>query len=280
METTIAIAAEATTATSNVINEGQVDKYTQLINTYGASAVIIAVFLVILLAVITYLLHTNKKTQEQLIKQQQDMVNMIMGMAQEHSKREEENTKPKIIKEPNLVELFLRINGTIKDTLKAISDDLKADRTSVYVFHNGVFSSHGLPFFKISCVCEVVKKGSGVTKNLKNHSGMPLQMFDNTISCIYKDGSMTVIDSADDTSDIVQSSPVLCGMLKNNNVKSATGVAIYDHDSNIMGILMVEYSDVKDDTFLEKCKKSLIGKAPLLAPVLEYSGIYDSNNNN
>lgn len=277
METTTIIETTLQNTADNYT--GEVDKYTQLINTYGASAVIIAVFLVILLAVVTYLLRSNQKTNNQLIEQQQDLVNMLVEIAKkEDSKPSEENNKPKIIKEPNLVETFLNINGSIKDTLKDISDELNADRTSVYVFHNGVFSSHGLPFFKISCVCEVVKKNVGVIKNLKSHSGLPLQMFDNTISNIYKNGNMTIQDTDNEEDDLVSSSPVLCGMLKNNNIKSATGIAIYDHDNNIMGILMVEYVDKKDPILLEEATKCLISKAPLLSPILEFSGIYDTTN--
>lgn len=271
---------EITTIIESTNNEdytGQVDRYVQLINTYGASAVIIAVFLVVLLLVVTYLLRSNQKTNNQLIKQQQDLVNMLVELAKGEK---EEKTKPKIVKEPNLVELFLNINGSIKDTLKDISDELNADRTSVYVFHNGVFSSHGLPFFKISCVCEIVKKNTGVVKNLNNHSGLPLQMFDNTISNIYKNGSMTIVDTDDENDDIVINSPILCGMLKTNNIHSATGIAIYDHDNNIMGILMVEYVDTKSDILLDEAVRYLIDKAPLLSPILEYSGIYDIKNNN
>lgn len=264
------------------INDDTVDKvenYTQLIHTYGASAVIIAVFLIMLLGILTYIIRSSQKTNNQIIKQQQELVNMLVKMTENQSNNNADN-KPKIIKEPNLVELFLNINGSIKDTLKDISDDLGADRTSVYVFHNGVFSSHGLPFFKISCVCEVVKKNSGVIKNLKNHSGLPLQMFDTTISNLYKNGSMTISNSEDDDNELVQNSPVLCGMLKNNSIKSATGIAIYDHDSNIMGILMVEYVNYKDPILLDEATQVLISKAPLLSPVLEYSGIFDSEPSN
>jgi len=256
----------------------QVKNYSQLIHTYGASAVIISVFVIMLLCVLAYILHNNQKTNNQLIKQQQELVNMLVNMAENGKRIEEDKTKPKIIKEPNLVELFLNINGSIKDALKEISDELHADRTSVYVFHNGVFSSHGLPFFKISCVCEIVRKNTGVIKNLNNHSGLPLQMFDNTISSIYKNGSMIIIDSDDDLNDMVNNNPILCGMLKNNSIRSAAGIAIYDHDSNIMGILMVEYVDKKELSDLEEANKYLIGKAPMLSPVLEYSGIYDTTN--
>lgn len=263
------------------INDDTVDKvenYTQLIHTYGASAVIIAVFLIMLLGILTYIIRSSQKTNNQIIKQQQELVNMLVNMTEKQNTNATE--KPKIVKEPNLVEMFLNINGSIKDTLKDISDDLSADRTSVYVFHNGVFSSHGLPFFKISCVCEIVKKNSGVIKNLKNHSGLPLQMFDTTISNLYKNGSMTISNSEDDDNELVQNSPVLCGMLKNNSIKSATGIAIYDHDSNIMGILMVEYVNYKDPILLDEATQVLISKAPLLSPVLEYSGIFDSEPSN
>lgn len=263
------------------VNDDTVDKvenYTQLIHTYGASAVIIAVFLIILLGILTYIIRSSQKTNNQIIKQQQELVNMLVNMAEKQNINTTE--KPKIVKEPNLVETFLNINGSIKDTLKDISDDLSADRTSVYVFHNGVFSSHGLPFFKMSCVCEIVKKNSGVIKNLKNHSGLPLQMFDTTISNLYKNGSMTIQDTEDDDNELVQNSPVLCGMLKNNSIKSATGIAIYDHDNNIMGILMVEYVNFKDPILLDEATRLLIEKAPLLSPVLEFSGIFDSKSTN
>ena len=288
IEETIVETAIAASNNTGIIGEEdyatQIETYTQLINTYGASAVIVAVFLVVLLVVLFYILRSNQKTNNQIIRQQQDLVNMLVDLAKQNDeieKKEDENssTKPKIVKEPNLVQLFLSINTSIKDTLRDISDELETDRASVYVFHNGVFSSHGLPFFKISCVCEVVRKNSGVVKNLNNHSGMPLQMFDNTISIIYKNGSMTIKDVDNEEDSFVTGSPVLCGMLKNNNIRSATGIAIYDHDNNIMGILMVEYSKVKDSAVLDDITKYLIDKAPLLSPVLEFSGIYDTTNN-
>jgi hypothetical protein len=271
METIITTANE--TAGNNPVES--VEDYTQLIHTYGASAVIIAVFLFVLLTVLIFILRNSQKTNNQIIKQQQELVNMIVDMAKRGESRE---TNPKPIKEPNLVEMFLNINNSIKDTLKDVSDELDSDRTSVYVFHNGVFSSHGLPFFKISCVCEIVKKGVGVIKNLKNHSGLPLQMLDNTISIVYKNGHMTVVDTEDEDDQQNISCPVLVGMLKNNNIRSATGIAIYDHDNNIMGLLIAEFTELKSVDFLKDTTNYLIDKAPLLSPVLEYSGIYDTTN--
>lgn len=59
--------------TTTVVDNAQqysdeVSEYTNLIHTYGASTVIIAVFIVVLLAMLAYILRTNQKTNNQLIK--------------------------------------------------------------------------------------------------------------------------------------------------------------------------------------------------------------------
>lgn len=269
--------------TTTVVDNAQqysdeVSEYTNLIHTYGASTVIIAVFIVVLLAMFAYILRTNQKTNNQLIKQQQKLVDTLLT----NKKDEEENNNSAqhstIVKEPDIVQVFLDINSSIKEILKDISDEINSSRIAVYVFHNGVYSSHGLPFFKTSCVCEVIKKNCGVSKSINLHSGLPLQMFDNNISYIYKNGKMTIIDVDDEDNELVHDAPVLVGMFKNNNIKSATGIAVYDHDNNILGILLTEFVELQDKEFLNNVENILIEKAPLLSPILEYSGIYNTTN--
>ena len=269
--------------TTTVVDNAQqysdeVREYTNLIHTYGASTVIIAVFIVVLLAMFAYILRTNQKTNNQLIKQQQKLVDTLLT----NKKDEEENNNSAqhstIVKEPDIVQVFLDINSSIKEILKDISDEINSSRIAVYVFHNGVYSSHGLPFFKTSCICEVIKKNCGVSKSINLHSGLPLQMFDNNISYIYKNGKMTIIDVDDEDNEFVHDAPVLVGMFKNNNIKSATGIAVYDHDNNILGILLTEFVELQDKEFLNNVENILIEKAPLLSPILEYSGIYNTTN--
>lgn len=269
--------------TTTVVDNAQqysdeVSEYTNLIHTYGASTVIIAVFIVVLLAMLAYILRTNQKTNNQLIKQQQKLVDTLLT----NKKDEEENNNSAqhstIVKEPDIVQVFLDINSSIKEILKDISDEINSSRIAVYVFHNGVYSSHGLPFFKTSCICEVIKKNCGVSKSINLHSGLPLQMFDNNISYIYKNGKMTIIDVDDEDNEFVHDTPVLVGMFKNNNIKSATGIAVYDHDNNILGILLTEFVELQDKEFLNNVENILIEKAPLLSPILEYSGIYNTTN--
>ena len=139
----------AETSKNDYVND--VSQYSDLIHTYGASAVIIAVFLIIVLSIIGYTLHNNQKTNNKIIKQQQELVDMLLKNKEEmeeHTNEKQANTK-----ESNLVQVFLNINSSLKDVLKDLSDDIGTSRISIYVFHNGVYSSHGLPFFKISCIC-------------------------------------------------------------------------------------------------------------------------------
>lgn len=258
---------------------GEVSEYSNLIHTYGASTVIIAVFIVVLLAMFVYILRSNQKTNNQLIKQQQKLVDTLLENKKDVEENKDDSTQhPTVIKEPDIVQVFLDINSSIKEILKDISDEINSSRTAVYVFHNGVYSSHGLPFFKTSCICEVIKKNCGVSKSINLHSGLPLQMFDNNISYIYKNGKMTIIDVDNEDNELVHDAPVLVGMLKNNNIKSATGIAVYDHDNNILGILLTEFVELQDREFLNRVENVLIEKAPLLSPILEYSGIYNTTN--
>ena len=45
------------------------------------------------------------------------------------------------VKEKNIIEVFVKIDDSIKNILRKISDNIDADRLSVYVFHNGLYSS-------------------------------------------------------------------------------------------------------------------------------------------
>lgn len=266
-------------ATEAMSNAGpQIEQYTQLIHTYGASAVIIAVFILMLIGIVVYTLKASQKTSNQLLDQQKQLLAVLLNLnskpaEQQATKSEEAKVPPT---EPNLVKQFLNINSSIKGILRDIYDDFNASRIAVYVFHNGVYSSHGLPFFKISCICEIVRKNSGVVKNIDAHNSMPLQMFDNSISHLSKHGHMIVEDADDDNNEIVKNSPVLCGMLKSNNIKSAVGIALYDKEDNILGILIVEFNEKKELEYLEGVEKELIEKSPSLSPILEYSGIYNT----
>ena len=63
-------------------------------------------------------------------------------------------------------------------------------------------------------------------------------------------------ENDDDNDEKVHDCPVLIGMLKSNNIKSGIGVAIYDHDNNILGIVIAEFTDIKDS--LDEIENTII----------------------
>lgn len=258
-----------TNTTNNVANTQEaVKEYTDLIHTYGAATVILAVFIVGMMILFIYMIKSNQKQSNQLMKQQQQMLDVLIKTKEEVTTPQQQ---PK--KEPDLVQVFLRINSSIKEILKSIHDELGTARIAVYVFHNGVYSSHGLPFFKTSCVCEIIRKNCGVNKKINTHTGLQLQLFDNSISHLYKHGKLSIGNVDNDVDEY--DTPLLIGMLKDNGVKSGSGIAIYDHDNNIVGIMIAEFAEVHDKTFLEDIENKLVQHAPELSPILEYSGIYN-----
>ena len=120
METVIITTEVASNNADEIMNQdfsNQIEHYTQLIYTYGASTVIIAVFLLMLFLILLYILKNNQKTNNQLINQQQELVDMLLD-----SKKSNNDTNiKKVVKEPDIVEIFLNINSSIKEILKDIS---------------------------------------------------------------------------------------------------------------------------------------------------------------
>ena len=243
------------------INTNEISDYTSLINTYGATAVVLAVFIAVFLFLLLYLIKSNKKTNDHIIKQQEELLNKII-------ESEEENKNPK--KEKNIVELFVKINDSIGNILENINDEIDANRLSIYVFHNGAYSSHGLPFFKTSCIGEVIKKNSGVSKEIKTHTSLPLGMFDNTIKTLYNTGKVCILNSETETRF-----SALTNMMKNNNIKSGIGIAIYDIDNNIIGVIIAEFINPKES--LDIVEKILIQQCQYLVPILEFSNVNSNN---
>ena len=249
------------TTTTDPVNE--IEAYASFIDSYGVAAVILGFFIFVFLIVLSAIVYSNKKSTNQLLKQQQMLLDQLI-------KQKDSNGHVK--KEKNIVKTFLKIDEGIHDILKAISDHLTADRVSVYVFHNGSYSSHGLPFFKVSCISEVIKKGSGVTLKSKAHTCLPLNMFNTSIQRLSDDGQLIIKNIEESESEY----PVLFNMLKVAKIQSAVGVAIYDNDNNILGVLIAEFRRDNSEN-IEKATEELIAKTEYLSPILEYSNISNAN---
>ena len=245
---------------TNIINESaEIGSYSELIDTYGPITVILAVFIVVLLIAFSVIIKNMHNSNKQIMEQQKQLLDQIL-------KNEQNTSRTQPVKEKNIVEMFIKIDDSIRSILKDIKDDIHSDRISVYVFHNGIYSSHGLPFFKTSCVSEVFGKNCGISKKVIEHSGLSLSLFHNSISHLYQHGSV-IIPKVEDIKNIY---PVIYSILERENIKSGAGVAIYDSDNNILGILIAEFVEDKSDQ-IENITKKLIKYTSSLSPILEYS---------
>lgn len=251
-------------SSEDLINvSSEIEKYTSLLDSYGAAVVILALFISIFTIVFLLLIRNNSKTTKQIMDQQQKLFDAILKKEQEVTDLKEDNDH----KEKNLVDLFVKIDDSIKDVLKKINQQIDASRLSVYVFHNGSYSSHGLPFFKVSCINEIIKKNCGVTSKIKAHTSLPLSMFNNCIKDLSNNGKVIITNVGTNEAEY----PVIHSILDSSGIKSALGVAIYDHDNNILGVIIAEFRDKKDD--LERECETLIEYTTFLEPILSYSKI-------
>ena len=168
---------------TNIISESaEISSYSELIDTYGPITVILAVFIVVLLITFSVIIKNMYNSNKQIMDQQKQLLDEFL----KNKKNMSQQSHP--VKEKNIVEMFIKIDDSIRSILKNIKNDIHSDRISVYVFHNGIYSSHGLPFFKTSCVSEVFGKNCGISKKVIEHSGLSLSLFHNSISHLYQHG--------------------------------------------------------------------------------------------
>lgn len=248
---------------NSISNPDDIEKYSILIDKFGSATVILSVFIIILLVTLFIILKTMITANKQIKDQQKTMLEIII-------KNQEDSKKP--IKEKNIVGTFVKIDDSIKDVLKNISKSINADRLSVYVFHNGTHSSHGLPFFKTSCVSEIIKKNCGIGKRAIDHSNLALTLLDDSIKEVYKYGKLEVKN----IKEIKNKFPVLHHMLEEVQVITATGVAIYDQDNMMLGIIVAEYITSNGDNISDITSK-LIDETKCLSPILEFSDYQSLN---
>lgn len=95
-----------------------------------------------------------------------EMINILKN---EKSNKQESNK--------DIVGAFIDTEMILKDYSKELYNNIKCNRIAIYVFHNGNKSTHGLPFFKMSCIHEYTKYGTNTTRGV-NHINMPLHLYD------------------------------------------------------------------------------------------------------
>lgn len=203
------------------------------------------------------LINQNNQLTDKIIEQQEMIQNMIANSTEPYDKK-------------NIVDIFLELNNVLKGTCKNTQETLKAGRVAVYVFHNGAVSSHGLPFFKMSCVSEWINRGSGFSTKVHEHTNLPLTMF----ASIVEQVKMTNTAHIYIQEEIKAEEPVFYSWMLKNNIHYCFIQGIYSSvDNTPMGYVTVEYADdsIDIEAISESVQRELKQACVKCAPVLEFS---------
>ena len=255
-----------------------VEKYASMIDKYGISVVVAAVFITIAVMSMFIIMKSYLKIQKQIQNQQNEVQQQIQNQQSEMLKTILESLKgTKSGEDDNthkdLVDTFTKINTPIRQVLESVSEQIESDRISVYVFHNGTNSTHGLPFIKITCLTEVMRKGTLITRKASIHTSMSAAMFDKSVPYLSKH-EMAIISSTDNISDEF---PVIKNILDSSGVKSAAFLALYDSDQNMLGIMISEFEEEKSEEELNMIMVDMVSSSRTITPILDYSD-YQKNN--
>lgn len=251
-----------------MINEAQAaGEIAKNIDSYGSTAVTLGIFLILFLGVVLYLIETNKKYMETMIKQNNDLITKLI----QSNKNREENASNK-----NLIPTFMKINTALKNECKEILTLIEADRTAIYAFHNGTSGVGGSHFLKISCISEYLARGAGVPSRMTEHTNLPISLLDSTIEELLLNGNCILEFDKDDEED---SNQIIKKLLLTNCNKACILYVIYEmSESSPIGFVLSEFdiNNISIDEVKAK-RKYLKCLAEKISPILEINNYYKFN---
>lgn len=228
------------------------------INSYGVTAVVLAVFLTIFLSIMIYILNANKKMME---SERQNTEKVLETMLNNFMNN---NIKKPAYEEKNIVNIFIELDKALKTECQETLEDSHSDRTAIYVFHNGTQASHGLPFFKMSCISEKVSQTSITNLQLREHTAIPLTLFDKMVNGLFFNGKYRIINDQNiDNGDSL--------FIKNTKIKDCFFFPIYDDENNMMGFIVNSYNEIDYNRDLKVEYDTLETLAEKARPVIQFS---------
>lgn len=266
------------------MNNGDVSDVTELasaISEYGVMAVLLAIFLVLFLVIIISVIRNNQKHIDNLMtqnkenteimkQQQQSLIDNLMLQQKEllssSIKQIISTPSTPVYNEKNIVEIFVKLNDLLKADCKSTQEEINADRVSIYVFHNGTTSSHGIPFFKMSCISEFIIRGHGLSSKLIDHTNLPLNMFDTIISQLFNTGEFIITNNEKN-----KSSDPISYIFIGPKVNTCILESIFDSDNNMLGFVCGEFRTELTHDELDEKIKALNELCSKIKPVLEFS---------
>ncbi len=254
----------------------EVTTLASLIDKYGSFVVILSIVLILFIAIIINNNKALKRYEEQSLKNNEaykntitDITNkMIEQLLESKDVKEEQKNK-----EVDLINTFVKLRISMQDKCKESMKSINSDRLAIYLFHNGTHSTHGIKFFKMSCICESIAIGSGIREHSVDHSNIPINLFDSMIDKLINNGRYTIFRS----DEINNSNQKM--FLSANKIQYSESIAIFDNSNNILGFILAEYSKDYDENTANKQYEVLKCLSEQLVPILAYGDYINININ-
>lgn len=190
-----------------------IEKTSKLISEYGVEIVILAVFIVIFIGILTYMVIINNKLINKTMKDRENEVvstEEIIEAAVSACVASIKETQSQLIKDSmeqsfekekekhkDMIQTNLNAYAIFEEAAKTVMQQLKCQRIGIYLLHNGNSTPYGYPFAKASCAYEYTPKGPIKTIRGREHSSVPLYAFSKLIEHLmeYDD---CLVDSIDE----------------------------------------------------------------------------------
>lgn len=219
----------------------------RLINDFGpyvfglvALLLIIILLFVVVLYLVKYITRetnnsSNKDLTEQIMLLQTQLNNLQGVNTIDHN--QSINFTPE--RQESLMNVFLRINNSLKHTCRELLNEIDSDRVAFYLFHNGTHSTRGVPFLKTSCICEFSRSGYNAYHLIQEHKDLPISFLGSLVSDLVEKQEF-VIYKNDTIMDAFISRIIL-----NEEDKTCLFCGIFDPDSGeILGFITAEYVNI------------------------------------
>ena len=261
---------------TSAVNIDQVSNMAELIYNFGPVVTVLAVFLVLFLVIVFVVLKGFVDAQKKIQETNENLIQTILKNSESIKQMEVDRRarEPKY-DEKNLVDIFIRLNNTFKLDCKKYLEKVEADRIGIYVFHNGTQSSHGLPFFKVSCISEFIHRGCGIGSHIKDCTAVPLVVFDDVIEVLHTYGFTIVRNTyGDDIPKYPRISPQIESSsfyLDKDRARTAIFVGVYDSYESLFAFILAEFLEEIPDEKIDNNLEILREFCARVRPALEFS---------
>lgn len=247
----------------------------EVIDKYGFNIILQALFILIFIVVICLFIYSTKQMEQQIIAQNKNLINELIKKSKEGAiVKEKESLK----EDKDLVNMFLNLGSILKKECKNALDVIDANRTAIYMFHNGSYGVSGFHFLKFSCICEYFTRGSGSKNRIQEHTNIPVSLLDDTIDTLIRDGNCIIFTGKKEDGHINTNNTlnqITYRILLKNSDESCIFYTIYNVDNNPIGFILSEFNNKLFSYEDLKNKRSYLKHlSEKISPILEVSNYY------